>query len=109
MNQRTVYLCQLKIKTPHGPLAWGGIFLNSPSNDDIKLALRDAIAEESRLSQLAPSELKAKLGERVVDEAGLTRKEVTEAMQAHIQALAWVCQQTDISATVTPSVMFENE
>jgi hypothetical protein len=87
--------------------AWSALFLFKPTVNQVKEAMRDTIAEESRLSQLKPSEIKKILGEKMVKKTKLDYKEVMQATNEHIAGLAKIVKQKPLEFELTEELVWE--
>lgn len=80
---------------------WEATFLHYPTPEQIKEAIRFSIAEESRLSQTDQTI------KEMSQEYEISKKEITNAMDRHIQGLAWLLKQNVITFETCEDVVWE--
>ena len=88
-------------------VVWESLFLFKPTVIQVKEAIRDTIAEESRMAQLKPSEIKKILGETMVKKTKLGYKEVMQATNDHIAGLAKIVGQKSLEFELTKEFVWE--
>ena len=83
------------------PVVWEAAFLHCPTHEQIKEAIRFSLAEESRLSQTD------KTIKEMSQEYEISKRDITDAMNRHIQGLAWLLKQNDVIFDICEDVVWE--
>ena len=97
MKPMTIWKASVDLDSPV-EVAWEAIFLHKPNHEHIKEAIRNSIADESRLSQT----------EKAVQMLGYDEEEITQAMQNHMAGLAWLVKQEDVEFSFVEETAWNN-